>query len=341
MKKYLILSVILFSATFKIQAQETIDLNEAISSAIRNNTSVSNLEKSLQIQRLTTSTARGNLFPDLSLSASWFRNNTFSEGTVRFVNGVPTIIPKQDSWINSFNVGANASVVIFNGLANYEEVTLSEANEVSVRINLEKEKYDIAFRVVTAYFDVLKKEKIVAQNEENLADSRRQLESITEYRNVGKRTLADVYRQDSLYVPQNCPYVPQNSSYVPQNCPYVPQNSSYVPQNSSYVPQNCPHVPQNSSYVPQNSLYVPQNSSYVPQNSSYVPQNCPYVPQNCSYVPQNSLYVPQNCSYVPQNCLYVQQMIQICKNLTKFFFNMYQVIRFNEGRRILSEGRIE
>jgi len=196
MKKYLILSVIFFSATFKIQAQETIDLNEAISVALKNNTSVSNLEKSLQIQGLTTSTARGNLFPDLNLSASWFRNNTFSEGTVRFVNGVPTIIPKQDSWINNFNVGLNGSVVIFNGLANYEEVNLSEANEVSIRINLERERYDIAFRVVTVFFDVLKKEKIVGANEENLADSRRQLESIREFMNVGRRTMADVFRQD-------------------------------------------------------------------------------------------------------------------------------------------------
>ena len=196
MKKYIILSVIFFSAIFKIQAQETIDLNEAINVALRNNTSVSNLEKSLQIQGLTTSTARGNLFPDLNLSASWFRNNTFSEGTVRFINGTPTIIPKQDSWINSFNVGLNGSAVIFNGLANYEEVNLSQANEVSIRINLEREKYDIAFRVVTVFFDVLKKEKIVGANEENLADSRRRLESIREFMNVGRRTMADVFRQD-------------------------------------------------------------------------------------------------------------------------------------------------
>lgn len=62
MKKYITLSVILFTTIFKIQAQETIDLNEAIEIALRNNTGVSNLEKSLQIQNLTTSTARGIYF---------------------------------------------------------------------------------------------------------------------------------------------------------------------------------------------------------------------------------------------------------------------------------------
>lgn len=202
MKKYITLSAIFFSAIFQVQAQEVINLNQAISAAINNNTSVSNLQKSLQIQNLTTSTAHGNLFPDLSLSASWFRNNTFSNGGVRFVNGVPTTIPKQDSWINSFNVGLNGSIVLFNGFANYEEVNLSEANEVIIRINLEKEKYDVAFRVLNAYFDVLKKGKIVTANEENLADSRRILESIREFMNAGKRTIADVYRQD-VQVAQN------------------------------------------------------------------------------------------------------------------------------------------
>ncbi|MEP7145669.1 MAG: TolC family protein, partial [bacterium] len=202
MKKLFALSIFLFITIFQIHAQETIELKEAIRIALNNNTNVSNLEKSLQIQRLNTSTARGDLFPDLNLTANWTRNNTFSEGTVRFINGVPTVIPKQNSWINNFNLGLNTSVVLFNGLVNYTQVKLSEENEVSVRINLEKEKYDIAFRINTAYFDVLKKEKIVVANADNLADSRRVLESIKEFMNVGKRTLADVYRQD-VQVAQN------------------------------------------------------------------------------------------------------------------------------------------
>ena len=202
MKKFFLLSIILLITVFKINAQETIELNEAIRLALVNNTNVMNLERSLQIQRLNTSTARGDLFPDLSLSANWNRNNTVSEGTVRFINGVPTAIPQQNSWINNFNVGLNGSVILFDGFANYTQVELSEQNEVSLRINLEKERYDIAFRINTAYFDVLKKEKIVVANEENLADSRRVLESIREFMNVGKRTIADVYRQD-VQVAQN------------------------------------------------------------------------------------------------------------------------------------------
>ena len=183
-------------------SQEKLKLSEAINIALENNTTVSSLRKSLQIQELSTSSTRGQLYPDLSLNAGWTRNNTFSDGTVRFENGAPIIIPAQDSWINSFRLGLSTQVTIFDGFKNYSRVDLQKQNEQTVRIDLDKQMYDIAFSVNSAYFDVLKKEKVVGANEENLKDSQLQLERINEFLNVGKRTIADVYRQD-VQVAQN------------------------------------------------------------------------------------------------------------------------------------------
>lgn len=196
MKKFIILSVISFLFVIKINAQETIDLNKAINIALEKNATVNNLERSFEIQRLTTGTARGNLFPSLSLSGSWNRNNVFSEGTIRFENGAPIPIAKQNTWTNSFSLGLNSQVTLFNGFSNYQQVELEKQNENSVRINLNKEKYDVVYRVNTSFFDVLKKGKIVEANEENLTDSKAQLVRVKEFMNVGKKTLADVYRQD-------------------------------------------------------------------------------------------------------------------------------------------------
>ncbi|HQY20556.1 MAG TPA: TolC family protein [Ignavibacteria bacterium] len=193
---------LLFTFAGNIYSQEVLNLRDAINKALKNSPTVSNLEGSVEIQKLNTNTAVGNLFPDLNLSANWNRNNTFSEGTVRFENGVPIIIPKQDTWINSFGIGVNSNITLFDGFSNYAQVDLQEENEKSVKINLDKEKYDIAFRVNSAYFNVLKREKIIIINEENLTDSRSQLESVKEFMNVGKRTIADVYRQD-VQVAQN------------------------------------------------------------------------------------------------------------------------------------------
>ena len=202
MRKKLILSLLIISAAVNSKAQEIIDLNEAVRIAIENNTTVSNLEKSLEIQRLSTGVAKGNLIPTLSLNANWSRNNTYSEGTVSFQNGIPITIPEQDTWINNFGVGLNSNVTLFNGLSNLKQIDLEKENESSVIINLNKQKYDIGYNVNAIYFDVLKKEKIVIQNDENLADSRKQLDRIKEFMNAGRNTIADVYRQD-VQVAQN------------------------------------------------------------------------------------------------------------------------------------------
>ncbi|HMS63709.1 MAG TPA: TolC family protein [Ignavibacteria bacterium] len=199
---FLLLFIILISKSNISLSQENITLNQAVSTAIQNNTAVSNLEKNLQVQKLSTKTAKGNLFPDLFMNAGWSRNNTYSGGTVTFQNGIPIQIPEQDSWINNFGLGLNSQVVLFNGFSNYEQIDIAKENEGSVEININKEKYDIAYRVTVAYFDVLKNERIVKANQDNLADSQLQLDKIKEYMNVGKRTIADVYKQDVL-VAQN------------------------------------------------------------------------------------------------------------------------------------------
>lgn len=206
MKKILALTFITISILFSFSkptySQGTISLSQAINTAIQNNSTISNLEKSLQLQQLNTKTAKGNLFPNLNLTAGWSRNNTYSGGSVSFQNGVPIQIPEQDSWINNFGLGVNSQVTLFNGFSNLKQIDLEKENESAVNIDLSKEKYDIAYGVTVAYFNVLKNGRIVKANEENLADSKRQLEYIQEYMNVGKKTISDVYKQDVL-VAQN------------------------------------------------------------------------------------------------------------------------------------------
>lgn len=202
MKKILILSYFIFTFTTNIKAQEIIELDEAINIALMNNTTVSNLEKSLEIQKLNTGIAKGNLIPTLDLNLRWSRNNTFSEGTVTFQNGIPNIVPAQDTWINNFNLGLSSGVTLFNGFSNLKQIDLQKETETSVNINLDKQKYDIVYNINSTYFDVLKKDKIVIANDENLADSKAQLDRVNEFMNVGLRTIADVYRQD-VQVAQN------------------------------------------------------------------------------------------------------------------------------------------
>ena len=146
MKKIFLLfsSIILItlSNSSPSSAQQTIDLNEAVNIAIQNNTNIATLEKSLEIQKLSTKGAKGNLYPNLSLNARWSRNNTYSDGTVTFQNGIPIEIPEQDTWINNFGVGVSSTVTLFDGFSNLSQIDLSEENESSVILQLDKQKYD-------------------------------------------------------------------------------------------------------------------------------------------------------------------------------------------------------
>jgi outer membrane protein len=202
MKKTLILLVLMMIYGGVIFSQETIDLKNAISIAIEKNPAISTLQNNLSIQKLNIKSANGSLYPTLSLSGSWSRNNSFSKGSTQLYNGIPIYVPDQNVWQNSFNLGLSSSVTLFNGFANYQNVDLENQNEVGLKIQLEKTKTDLVLTIYQKFFDAVKKEKIVVTYEDNLKNSRDQLDKIKEYVNVGKKTVSEIYKQD-VQVAQN------------------------------------------------------------------------------------------------------------------------------------------
>ena len=177
-------------------AQETIDLKKAITIAMEKNTTLSTIQNNLSVQKLRIKSTKGSLYPTLSLSGSWSRNNSVSEGGTQLFNNIPIYVPGQNSWQNSFNLGLNSQVLLFNGFANYENIELEKQNDASLRLGYEKTKDDIIISIQQKFFDVLKKEKIVFSNQANLQVSKDLLDKIRVYVEVGKKTISDVYKQD-------------------------------------------------------------------------------------------------------------------------------------------------
>jgi len=202
MKKLIFPALIFLILPNLIFSQPKIDLNEAIQTALSNSPSIGTIKNNLQIQKYNTKSTKGNLFPYLSFSAGWNRSHTSSKGGVIFQNGIPIAISDQDITRDNFNLSLNANVTLFDGFANYESVDLENENERSLRLTFEREKNGVVINVSQYFFDVLKKEQIVKTNEDNLAESISQLERIREYFNVGKITMADVYKQE-VQVAQN------------------------------------------------------------------------------------------------------------------------------------------
>lgn len=197
MKEIIRIILILFFINGILYCQEILDINTAVKTAIKNNPDIRLLDDNIEIQRLNIKTKKGELYPTISLSSGWSRNNTFSKGGVIIQNGIPIFIGDQSRWENNFFAGLSSQVILYNGFANYQSIDLERQNEASIKINLEKLKYDLVINVYAKYFDALKKEQIVKINQDNLVNSQNQLEKIKEYVNVGVKRASEIYKQDA------------------------------------------------------------------------------------------------------------------------------------------------
>lgn len=190
-------SLIIFIVSFNSAvSQQSLTIDQALNTAIQNNLDLSSIQNNLSIQEQNIRRSKGSLLPSLSLTGRWTKNNTYSNGGIIFQNGVPISIPSESRWSDDFQLGLSSNITLFDGFANYRLVDLEEQNISTYRLQFEKQKTDIVINVTQAFYEVLKNEQIVLTNEQNLATSKAQLELVREYFNVGKRTLADIYRQD-------------------------------------------------------------------------------------------------------------------------------------------------
>lgn len=194
MKKLLVLFLIL-TVCPSVFAQ-TVTLDDAVRTAISNNLDISSIQNNLIIQNYYLKRSQGALFPTLSLNGRWTRNLTESKGGTIFQNGVPIQIGDQSTASNDYNLSLNSDITLFDGFANFRQVDYDETAINTYKLEIERQKTDVVINVNTIYFEVLKNEQIVISNQQNLADSRAQLERIREIINVGRGTIADLYRQD-------------------------------------------------------------------------------------------------------------------------------------------------
>lgn len=194
MKKVLILFLIL-TVCPSVFAQ-TVTLDDAVRTAISNNLDISSIQNNLIIQNYYLKRSQGALYPSLSLNGKWTRNLTESKGGTIFQNGVPIEIGDQSTASNDYNLSLNSEITLFDGFANFRQVDYDETAINTYKLEIERQKTDVVINVNTLYIEVLKNEQIVISNQQNLTDSRAQLERIREIINVGRGTIADLYRQD-------------------------------------------------------------------------------------------------------------------------------------------------
>jgi len=191
----IILFTVLFSAY--IVPQEKLTLEKSISIALHKNSTL--LKSSNEIERFESGlqAAYGNFLPTLGLNAAWdWSESDVEGGGITFINGIPVERVATTSTSRGYQGSVYSNWTLFDGLANFATLSLSENNLESAQFTLERIKQDIVFQTMTLYYQVVYNSQLLNVKKDDLKWNEKNLETIKERNRLGAATLADVYQQE-------------------------------------------------------------------------------------------------------------------------------------------------
>ncbi|MCF8305081.1 MAG: TolC family protein [Ignavibacteriales bacterium] len=194
MNKFLLAFLALFSV---VSAQKKLTLDEATTLALQRNSNLIISKNNLSTSEAALKNAYGALLPNFGIRGSWDWNRTADDGGgfLRNEFGVLVPISKTEVDSRSFSLSAGGSVVLFDGLSNYANISEKQDNIESSKFEIAKLKQDIIYQTSELFYTVLKAKELLKVRDENLKYNQKFLEDIEERNKLGAVTLADVYAQ--------------------------------------------------------------------------------------------------------------------------------------------------
>jgi outer membrane protein len=195
MKKYLvaILCCLLFTTAF---AQKTLTLDQAIQIALQGNSSLIKSKNSLESAKKNVKSAYGDLLPNLGVSGNWgWQRIDDVGGTQTDFFGNLVTVPESTIESRSWSVSAGGGITLFDGLANYANISSAEADLGSAEFSLSKLKQNIVQVTADLYYSVLNASALVTVREDNVTYNEKLFETIEERNRLGSVPVADVYAQ--------------------------------------------------------------------------------------------------------------------------------------------------
>ena len=193
--KLVLSACLVILSVINIYPQKQLTLSKAIKVALQKNTTLLSQENDLLQTETAVDAAYGRLLPDLNAYASWDWYRTEQAGRVSNVNGANVEIPPSSSESRNYALGVGSNVVLFDGLANYANLSSSKNTREAVTLTIEKVKQDVVFNTINLYYAVVEAEQVLKVNEENVKQQQKNLETIEERNRLGSVTMADVYQQ--------------------------------------------------------------------------------------------------------------------------------------------------
>ncbi|WKZ71205.1 MAG: TolC family protein [Melioribacteraceae bacterium] len=194
MKKITFLvSLLMVSSVF---AQKQLTLEDAVSIALQRNTSLIKSQNNLSASEAELRSAYGDLLPNLGASGSfdWSRIDDDGGTQVDFLGNVIQT-PASSSESRRYSVGLGGGITLFNGMANWANISQKSNNLEAAEFDLTKLKQDIVYQTTEYFYDVINNEEILKVREENVKYNQKLLETIEEKNRLGSVPVVDVYSQ--------------------------------------------------------------------------------------------------------------------------------------------------
>lgn len=196
MRSILIILLTFFIAGSSL-SQEKMTIEQAISIALHKNSTLLISSSQIQGYESGVQAAWGNFLPTLGLSAGWdwSQSDIKGVGTV-VINGIPVPRVSTTSTSRNYRGSVYSDWTLFDGLANFAQLSKTENELQSAQYSLERVKQDIVFQTMSLYYDVVYTEQLLRVKQANLKWNEKNLETIKERNRLGAATLADVYQQE-------------------------------------------------------------------------------------------------------------------------------------------------
>lgn len=183
----LMISVFVITAS----AQNVLSLSEAVNIALQKNTVLQKNINNIKNYEAGLLAAYGNFLPSLNASGRWSWNKSDIKSDLISSEGLSSVTTET----RNYSAGVSADWVLFDGLANYGNLSQSQNNLESAKLSIERMKQDVVFQVVNLYYDVVNTLQLLKFKEDDVKWNQKNLETITERNKLGAVTLADVYAQ--------------------------------------------------------------------------------------------------------------------------------------------------
>lgn len=185
-----LIAFVLLSASVAAQDVRTITLQEAIEIALENNYQLKQAKNNLDLAEENTKSEYADFLPSIngSFGGSRTTGQQFVQDQVDFV----------DVTSQSISGRLSVNVPIFEGFNNINSLRQSQQDKLSTDEAYQRAKEEVIFNTASRYLQVLLNRQLLNIAEENLENSRRQLEQVQAQVEVGSRPTVDLYNQEAM-----------------------------------------------------------------------------------------------------------------------------------------------